>query len=237
MAYLSPEQVRGLELDARSDVFALGVVLWEMLAGQRLFAGDNEFQTLRNVLTLPVPPPSSKRAEVPAALDRIVARALERDRAARYPSAAALAEELTAVVGAAGEEGIAALLATLFGERAAVPHMTGSFTVDSLVSLDSEPVRTTGERRALAELIADVDGAPPPPAPPVIAPSPVVALPVAARPVMPPPVVAATPRRRRALVAGAVLIAALALGAVCRLGLSRAAPDPSRRADTASAGR
>src|SRR5262249_11847134 len=68
LAYLSPEQVRAGTVDGRSDVFALGVVLWEMLAGQRLFAGENEFQTMRNVLLSPVEPPSAKRPGVPAAL-------------------------------------------------------------------------------------------------------------------------------------------------------------------------
>jgi serine/threonine protein kinase len=138
IAYLSPEQVRNGEIDARSDVFSLGVVLWEMLAGMRLFAGDNEFQTLRNVLTLPVPPPSSRRPEVPPALDAIVARALERDREARYPSAGALADALGAVAGAADHaEGVRAKLATLFGDPGApdVPErFTSSFTSSDSIS-------------------------------------------------------------------------------------------------------
>jgi len=94
LAYLSPEQVRGMELDGRSDVFALGVVLWEMLTGQRLFTAENEFQTMRNVLMRPVPVPSSLRTGVPPALDAIVARALERDRERRYQTAQALADDI-----------------------------------------------------------------------------------------------------------------------------------------------
>jgi serine/threonine-protein kinase len=141
IAYLSPEQVRNGELDGRSDVFSLGVVLWEMLAGQRLFAGDNEFQTLRNVLTLPVPPPSSRKAEVPRALDAIVARALERDRDARFPSAQAFADALGEALAAApaGDraEGVRALLTTLFGDPGApdVPErFTSSFTSSDSMS-------------------------------------------------------------------------------------------------------
>jgi serine/threonine-protein kinase len=138
IAYLSPEQVRNGEIDGRSDVFSLGVVLWEMLAGMRLFAGDNEFQTLRNVLTMPVPPPSSRHPGVPAALDAIVARALERDRDARYPSAGAFAEALAAAVGAADHsEGVRALLATLFGDPGA-PDVPERFT-SSFTSSDSLP--------------------------------------------------------------------------------------------------
>jgi len=94
LAYLSPEQVRLEELDARSDVFALGIVLWEMLTGQRLFSAENEVLTMRAVLGLPIAPPSSKRPMVPPALDTIVARALERDRNKRYSSAGDLAEDL-----------------------------------------------------------------------------------------------------------------------------------------------
>jgi serine/threonine protein kinase len=226
VAYLSPEQVRSLEVDARSDVFSLGVVLWEMLAGQRLFAGDSEFQTLRNVLLQPVPPPSSLRAEVPAALDRVVARALEREREARQPSAAALADELGAALraipagrrGDVGEAGVAALLAGLFGESAAVPsaRMTASFSAESLVSLESERARTTGERRALAELIESVDKASPP------------SETLAAVP---------APRRRAPRSVLLAVAAVLLLGAAWRLAVSRAAPDPSRRASTTSEGR
>jgi serine/threonine protein kinase len=142
LAYLSPEQVRNTELDGRSDVFSLGVVLWEMLVGQRLFVGESEFQTLRNVLTKPVPPPSSKRPGVPPALDRVVARALERERDARHPSAAALADELATVLADAprAREGLVALLGSLFGDGAVEPRerVTASLTADSVSSLDSD---------------------------------------------------------------------------------------------------
>jgi serine/threonine-protein kinase len=119
LAYLSPEQVRLQELDGRSDVFALGVVLWEMLTGQRLFIGENEFVTMRNVLSHPVPPPSSKRPDVPAALDAIVARALERDREARFPTAQAMADELEALLREVpySSHAIPRLLAELLGEE------------------------------------------------------------------------------------------------------------------------
>jgi len=119
LAYLSPEQVRAQPLDGRSDVFALGVVLWEMLTGQRLFSADSEFQTMRNVLMMAVPPPSSVRAGIPAALDAIVARALERDRERRYPAAAVMATDLEQVVHTERfvAQAIPELLERLFGEE------------------------------------------------------------------------------------------------------------------------
>jgi serine/threonine protein kinase len=94
LAYLSPEQVRGTDVDRRSDIFSLGVVLWEMIAGQRLFAGVSELETMRNVLTQPIAAPSRRRDGVPAALDVIVARALTRDPARRYATAEAMANDL-----------------------------------------------------------------------------------------------------------------------------------------------
>jgi hypothetical protein len=120
LAYLSPEQLRNGDLDGRSDVFSLGVVLWEMLVGQRLFAGGNEFETMRNVLTAPVPPPSSKREGVPAVLDAVVLRALARDRGERLPSAAAFASAVEAAMPSvtfpATEAAVGELLGTLFGD-------------------------------------------------------------------------------------------------------------------------
>jgi serine/threonine-protein kinase len=97
--YLAPEQARSAaDIDGRADVFALGVTLWEMLAGRRLFAGKDEVETLRNVLRKEVPKPSSIRPEIPAALDAVVLRALERDREARYPSAEAMAQDCSRVL-------------------------------------------------------------------------------------------------------------------------------------------
>jgi serine/threonine-protein kinase len=94
LSYLSPEQVRGEAIDGRSDVFSLGVVLWECLTGKRLFFDKTDYNTMQNVVERPIPPPSTQRAEVPAALDYIVIRALERDLDRRYPSAKLMAEDL-----------------------------------------------------------------------------------------------------------------------------------------------
>jgi serine/threonine protein kinase len=94
LAYLSPEQIRGAEIDRRSDLFSLGVVLWEMIAGQRLFAGGDEVETMRNVLMQPIAPPSRRRGGIPAGLDAIVGRALAREPERRYQTAEEMAEEL-----------------------------------------------------------------------------------------------------------------------------------------------
>jgi len=92
-AYMSPEQVRGKPLDGRSDVFALGVVMWEMLTRQRLFAGDTDYVTLSNVVKADVLPPREINPAVPEELDRIIMKSLERDRENR-PDALAFQREL-----------------------------------------------------------------------------------------------------------------------------------------------
>jgi serine/threonine protein kinase len=94
VAYTGPELVRGAPIDRRLDLFSLGVVLWEMLTGRRLFKAATDDETLTNVLGMPVPAPSSIQPEVPPVLDQIVARALERDPARRYANGEEMAEAL-----------------------------------------------------------------------------------------------------------------------------------------------
>ncbi|MBK7863635.1 MAG: serine/threonine protein kinase [Archangiaceae bacterium] len=92
--YMSPEQANGEPLDARSDVFALGIVLWELLCGERLFKGESDVMSQRLVRACQVPAPSQLRPELTPALDAIVLKALSKDREQRYPSALAFREAL-----------------------------------------------------------------------------------------------------------------------------------------------
>jgi serine/threonine protein kinase/tetratricopeptide (TPR) repeat protein len=97
-AYMSPEQARGEQLDCRTDLFSLGVVLYEMTAGQRPFRGSNTVSILSAILHDAPGPPSALNPDVPAALDRIVKVAMEKDRQLRYQTAAALREDLTSLI-------------------------------------------------------------------------------------------------------------------------------------------
>ncbi len=86
-AYLAPEAVGGEEVDARADVFAMAIVLWEMIANRRLFLGENDYQTVKLVQAANVPPLSTINPTADAQLDAIMATALARDPAKRYQSA------------------------------------------------------------------------------------------------------------------------------------------------------
>lgn len=88
VAYVSPEQARGKDLDPRSDVFALGVVTWEALTGKSLFNTGEPIETIDRVLKLPIPSPAKFRPDIPDAVCEAVLWALKRDRDERCPSAA-----------------------------------------------------------------------------------------------------------------------------------------------------
>jgi eukaryotic-like serine/threonine-protein kinase len=90
VGYMSPEQVRGQEVDHRSDLFALGAILYQMLTGVRAFTGNSSVEVLNAILKEDPPEPSQMSATVPPALDRIVGRCLEKDPARRFQSAADL---------------------------------------------------------------------------------------------------------------------------------------------------
>ena len=92
--YMSPEQVAGSPVDHRSDIFSLGVVLYEMLTRSSLFGGNDTPQILHNVTTREHTPPSRVNREVPSLLDFVVARALKKDPAVRYQDAYELAADL-----------------------------------------------------------------------------------------------------------------------------------------------
>lgn len=98
IGHMSPEQVRGLPLDRRSDLFSVGVTLHEMLTGERLFKGSSDFQTMDRVRRAEVAPPSRVNPRVPEDLDAVVLRMLDRNPEQRIQTAAEAGEALRQVL-------------------------------------------------------------------------------------------------------------------------------------------
>ncbi|MFH1017911.1 MAG: serine/threonine-protein kinase [Pseudomonadota bacterium] len=146
--YMSPEQASGLELDARTDLFSAGIILWEMLTGKRLFLGENDFETLEKIKECVVPPPTKYNPGVPPELEQVVLKALEREPDGRFESA----------------QQMQSALARIF--YTGYPDFSGRDLGDSLRSLFSEEIELEQEalRRAIdslppEELEAAISGA------------------------------------------------------------------------------
>ncbi|HYO89349.1 MAG TPA: serine/threonine-protein kinase, partial [Candidatus Limnocylindrales bacterium] len=97
-AYLSPEQAQGQPLDFRTDIYSLGVVLFEMATGQLPFSEDDIQALLLQHVRQPAPAPRSLKPDIPADLDAVILKALEKSPARRFQSAGAMADALDAVV-------------------------------------------------------------------------------------------------------------------------------------------
>jgi len=96
--YLSPEAAHGQSVDLRTDVFAVGIILWEMLAGRRLFLGESDLETVRQVQAANIPPISQFNPYCDAEVEAVLARALARDPDKRYQAARDLGRELAALM-------------------------------------------------------------------------------------------------------------------------------------------
>ncbi len=135
ISYMSPEQCRGIAVDRRSDVFALGVVLYELATTTRLFKGDNDYLVMEQIVTGRISPPKLRRPSLPDELSNIILRALATDRDRRYASADELRVALEQFASNAGltasTSTIAAYMRKQFGERPEpwlelIPPMVGS---------------------------------------------------------------------------------------------------------------
>lgn len=168
LAYMAPEHVRvTAPPDRRVDVFSLGAVLWESLAGRRLFRGKNDLETTERLLRAPIPKPSSMRSDVSPELDAIVMKALERHPDARYSTTLELARALEGLLG--GKPGLTKELARFLRDAFKDRHLERQ-------SLQQEALSGHTSRIALPDVLA-ADGfedseemAPPDRAPTVNAP-------------------------------------------------------------------
>ncbi|HEX7624110.1 MAG TPA: adenylate/guanylate cyclase domain-containing protein, partial [Anaeromyxobacteraceae bacterium] len=152
--YVSPEQARGEPLDARSDVFSLAAVLYECLTGSPPSRRDSELASLTARLEAPAAPASSLRADLPAALDPVLARGLARDPRERYPSAGALIAAATAAARGATLQGL--LFADLRGYTA-FAQREGDARAAALLARYRDLVRSALARTGGAEIRTEGD--------------------------------------------------------------------------------
>jgi serine/threonine-protein kinase len=142
LAYMSPEQVAGHPIDRRTDVFALGVVLWELTTGQRLFRMDNDLDTLAKVQECRVPLPSTLVAGYPSDLEAVALKALAKDPAQRYRTARELSRALQSLLMRRGlfvaSDELAAYMASVFGDRIErrEAHLRWAAEVTQTIDLD-----------------------------------------------------------------------------------------------------
>ena len=116
-SYMSPEQVKGDAVDGRSDVFACGILLWELVCGEKLFAGDSDYAILEKVRLGAIPPPRSRNPRCPEALERAILKSLAIDPARRYQTASELHDDLMRFTVASGAVFGARQLATWLREE------------------------------------------------------------------------------------------------------------------------
>lgn len=151
LAYMPPEQAKGGAIDQRTDIFAMGVVLWEALAGRRLFKGETELETINRLLFEPIPTLRSREPLVPEAVEQVIMRALDRDPLKRFTTSADFADALERACQQSGfpvatVRETAACVQQIIGneiqqQRAAVrawlaePSQQGTFDMESLSAL------------------------------------------------------------------------------------------------------
>jgi serine/threonine-protein kinase len=135
-SYLSPEAAMGQDVDSRTDIFAVGIILWELLAGQRLFLGDTDFQTVKKVQVANVPAISQINRKVPPELERIVKKSLAKDQLARYGTARELGQDLVRFLYSYGQPistyDIATIVQSTMREKQRVRPPQGSI-IDKLI--------------------------------------------------------------------------------------------------------
>ncbi|MBX3130366.1 MAG: serine/threonine protein kinase [Polyangiaceae bacterium] len=181
LAYMSPEQVRGAAIDRRTDIFALGVVLWELTTGRRLFRMDSDLETLERVQACVVPPPSSIVPDYPVELESIVMRALAKDLERRFQTARDVSRALQQYLMRAGSfvgpeeigKYVKHVLSDRFQRREA--HLQWAAEVTQTISLEQLEGRSGAvdlEEVSLLSFRSDVKEVPRAPKPPASGPKP-----------------------------------------------------------------
>ena len=173
LAYMSPEQVAGEPIDRRTDVFATGVVLWELTTGQRLFRMENDLDTLARVQECVVPSPSTIVRGYPIDLEKIVMKALAKAKNERYRTARELSRALQSLLMRRGlfiaSDEVASYMVSVFGERIQkreahlrwAADVTQTIDLDKIAALAATPWQ--GEEGSILTYNSEVQPAQPAP--------------------------------------------------------------------------
>jgi tetratricopeptide (TPR) repeat protein len=133
-AYMSPEQAQGLDVDHRTDIWSLGVVLFEMLTGKLPFRGEHEAALMYSITNQEPVPPTSVRGDIPEDLEKIILRLLQKDPRNRYQSAADLRDDLQRFLGEPPTPRPLRMLRAVFRQRFSVP-LTAALTVVTVAAI------------------------------------------------------------------------------------------------------
>ena len=119
--YMSPEQTRGANVDRRTDVFAMGIVLYKLTTGLHPFLGENDLVTMRNIISRPLLPPRVKNPSYPQELEQVLVKCLQKDPEKRYQTMMELGNALERALGSMGiaDDDIGGFVRTLMGDRGA----------------------------------------------------------------------------------------------------------------------
>jgi eukaryotic-like serine/threonine-protein kinase len=119
--YMSPEQARGGQVDRRTDIFAMGIVLYKLTTGLHPFLGENDLVTMRNIISRPLLPPRVKNPSYPQELEQVLVKALQKDPDKRYPTMMELGSALERALNSMGiaDDDIGGFVRTLMGDRGA----------------------------------------------------------------------------------------------------------------------
>jgi len=158
IAYMSPEQIYGDKLDRRADIYAAGVVLWELLTGRRLFAGDANEPAIAKALEAVIDPPGLLVPTLPAELDDVAMRALSRSREDRFDTALEMAHALTSAAKTASAAAVGAWVekraAKPLAERTELIALVEAQASDPTTDSDATTLVTTGPSWASRLVVA-----------------------------------------------------------------------------------